>query len=349
MAATDRAEPGGAAQELAATVTSSSFVKLRVAPSVDALVASGILAAALTERDIPFQSRIADTVTDARALHLGTHAETVADELVPPGTVTETTVQLVAQLGEPPTGKLVSTAGVLGTVETDADREAGIGVPIADYIDGLAHTTLVHGPYSGDPERAQQLVGDREDVDPTELASLVTLETIDASVPRAGHAVERILHPVQTPDGPFASAAGMADVLDVLSEIDPGLALALVHGHHDSREAALGSWRREATAVHAACADVTADEHPVTVVRADVRAPGVLARLVRDYRVDTPAVLVVGADGIGVASATGDGRELADAIDDQCDAIVVRQDRRVTASRPTQIDAVEHAITEVHQ
>jgi hypothetical protein len=233
-----------------------------------------------------------------------------------------------------PTG----TAAGRAAIEAAGDRltrRPGVGVPTADLGDGLAHTTLAHGPVSGDPERARAVVADvdppaePDESDHRRLASVVGLDvaTADGAVPAAADAVGALLRPHAVDDSaPFATVEGFADVLDALARERPGLGVALVLGvgrdgpaREGVRTAALDAWRTHALAVHDAVrrAAATLARHSGVVVArlaagtdppeegdgpviAPARLPAV-ARLVRAYRSPEPVAVVLapapGGDG----------------------------------------------------
>jgi hypothetical protein len=181
-------------------------------------------------------------------------------------------------------------------------------VPTTDRVDGLAHSTLVTGPFSGTVESAGALLAD-VDGDPTdektrrEVASLVavTVAGDPEGTDRGAEAVERVLRPYV--GGPFETIGGYADVLDAVARERPGLAVALAVGGTD-REMALQTWRDHGRQAHTALQDAKTGRYDgLFVVRCDGPAPvGTVARLVRDFRSPEPVVLVVGD---GEATAVG--------------------------------------------
>jgi hypothetical protein len=194
-------------------------------------------------------------------------------------------------------------------------RHAGIAVPTADLVDGLAHSTLVAGPFSGTADAARDLLADVDTEGSDEethrrVASLATLAVAgdEKLTERGTHAVERFLRPYV--GGPFETVGGYADVLDAVAREAPGLAVALAVGSLDS-DRALQAWRRHGAGAHAALAAAKTDRYDgLWVVRCDGDAPvGTVARLAREFRSPEPVVLVV-ADGEAAAvgpSASGVG------------------------------------------
>jgi hypothetical protein len=228
------------------------------------------------------------------------------------------------------------------------DRRPGVAVPTAEVTDGLAHSTLVHAPFSGDLERTRERCGPLVDGgDSTEIASLLALATVGAerTPPRGAIAIERALRPIALQDStPVVTLEGYADVLSCVAAERPGVGLALLLGY-DVREAALAAWRTHAQRAHAALQAATIARYDgLSVARlgaiagaegtngggekdggeetgdGDGRTAPVttVARLLRDYRSPEPIALVVG-DGLGALSATEDrtlGSVLAEATRD---------------------------------
>jgi hypothetical protein len=199
-----------------------------------------------------------------------------------------------------------------------------VATPTADLADGLAHSTLVHAPVSGDPEAAEAALSDLDvsstpnDEDRRRLASWLALE-VTASSARAAEAVERALRPHATPQGRFVTIEGFGDALDAVARERPGTGVALAIRDGDGlRTAVRDAWRTHARAVHGALAGATTGRYDgvlVARVDADEANPGRLdtvARLCRDFRSPEPVVLIVG-DGAAAATSTDETR-LGDAM-----------------------------------
>jgi hypothetical protein len=307
----------------------------------DSLAASGLLARACRELGVPFQVRTAPVPTvdhasdESLVVVVGTADATGGDFAL--GT-TDTPASVTAfaaarELGTDP-DPVVALAGVVaagsvpGADGSDAaldaaaeaalvDRRPGVAVPVADVGDGIAHTTLAHGPFSGAVESVR---ADLAALDlPAELdadahrrvASLAAIQTAtaDGATPRAAEAVERLLRPYATPAAHFATVGGFADVLDAVARERPGTGVALALGH-EARDAALSAWREHALVAHDALRSATTGRYDglfVARVDADTPAPalGTVARLCRDFRSPEPTVLVVG-EGSAAAAATDD-------------------------------------------
>jgi len=310
------------ADSVVSRLASAQFVRIVTRADGDGVAAAGTLARALSGRRVPFQVSTARTEGGraARARD-GDDCETVVlgDGSAPGDAVglsaddgTPLSVdawRLARELGADGVAPL-ALAGVVATGRApaaapaslleavDAERRPGVAVPVTDPVDGLAHSTLVHGPFSGSPDRVRETLGDAatttlEDVAAARsLASAVTLATlgVDAS-PTAATAVERVLRPRLA--GPVTTVGGYADVLDAAARSSPGTAVALALGH-DAREPALAVWREHGQRAHAAVrAGSTGRYDGLLAVRVDGTAPaGTVARLVAAYRSPEPVVAV---------------------------------------------------------
>ncbi|MCO8268428.1 exonuclease, partial [Haloferax sp. AB510] len=131
--------------------------------------------------------------------------------------------------------------------------------------------------------------------------------TTGEATARAATAVERVLRSEATPNGPFETVGGFADVLDATVRESPGTAVALALGH-DVRDAALDAWRDHAQATHAALRGATTGRYEsLYALSCDLSSPGRLAtvaRLARDFRSPEPTVLAV---GVGAAALVSTG------------------------------------------
>lgn len=362
MAATHRTEGRPADNDDAERLATAEFVRLVVAPSADAIAAAGILARALDGRTIPYHASIATTgsteaVDEALVVAVGTGAASDADHRLTPGRAALDAARLVRAAGTEPAPGLVTACaittglGYRSEVDGALERTPGLGVAVPDVADGLAHTTLVHGPFSGEPNAATQFLEGMDVQDDRRIASTVALATI-AGAPtttRVGEALTRFLRPVRTPDGPFSTAPGTADVLDVLAATDPGLALAIVCGHTPARESALERWREEASEIHHRLATADPVRHPgLVVLEAKNAAVAPLARLLRDARSVVPTAAVIADGQIAVASATHESTDIAAALADHTRALVHHGDGRLsaelTAGREPTISSLREAV-----
>jgi hypothetical protein len=324
MSTTGRPEANApAASDVARRLEEADFVRLVAAADGDAVAATGLFARTLDARDTPYQATVAplperaDRTTDADlTVAIGRMAEAADLTVGVSGPASATAFDAATDLGESdpvlalagivaagevPGGKPLEAAEAAGLV-----RRLGIAIPTEEFADGLAHSTLVAGPFSGSVDAAGDLLASVDadsDDDETHrrVASLVTLAVAgDEGVTERGtHAVERFLRPYV--GGPFETVGGYADVLDAVARDARGLGVALAVGSLDT-ERALKTWRAHGQRAHAALADAKAGRYDgLYVVRCDGAAPvGTVARLARDFRSPEPVVLVV-ADGDAAA------------------------------------------------
>jgi hypothetical protein len=342
-------------ETVARRLREAPFVRVLARADGDSLAASGVLARACRALDVPFQIRTRPTATatddtgttDDDTLVVAVGQEAATADLVVGGEPTPASVTADAAaraLGTDP-DPVLTLAGVVAretvpgdagsdavlddAVETGAvERRPGVAVPVADLGDGLAHSTLAHGPYAGEVERLRadlaelDLPAELADDDHRRLASLVAVQTATAAeaTPRAAEAVERLLRPYATPDAPFATLGGYADVLDAVARERPGTGVALALGH-DARESALAAWREHALVAHRALREATTGRYDgLFVARVEHEVAhatlGTVARLCRDFRSPEPTVLVVGDEHAAAASVdpVGVGRALSTAV-----------------------------------
>lgn len=314
MSTAGRPEPSTpAASDVAAGLREASLARIVAAPDGDALAATGLLADALDAVETPYQATVARAPSDASRA-------TDADFTVSIGR-SDPDADVVLGLDEPASlvaydasadaDPKLAVAGTIaaGRVPTgtplddaadDLDRRPGVAIPVPDAADGLAHSTLVHAPFSGDVDAAAKLLPD-EDAGRL-LASRVALAVAgdDDATTRAAEAVERLCRPYA--GGPFETLGGYADVLDAVARHRPGLGVSLVLGHADA-EPVLDAWRAHARGAHAAVRSATTGRYDgLFVARCDGDAPiRTVARLVRDYRSPEPVVLVVGPEAAALA------------------------------------------------
>ncbi len=329
-----------------AALESAGFVKLLVRPDGDALAAAGVLARALDARGTPFQvsvgerperiDRTATADSDAVTVAIGP-LDGETDEREPGNeailtldptaeAMTLQAIGIVAELGAEPDPILALAGTVAAGRSTSADavtdlretaREAdrledrpGVATPVADPVDGLAHSTLVRAAWSGDPTAVEAAVGDT--ADGRQLASLVAIDAVgaDDATERAAATIDRIVNPDATPGGPFATIGGTADVLSATARTAPGVGVALAIGH-DVTETALEAWRTHGLAVHDALDAVSTARHDgVYVLRLDPETPELartdaiesVAALAATTSTPEPVVAAVSDERIGVAT-----------------------------------------------
>lgn len=336
MATTGRADEGApTASDVAASCRDAALVSIVGAPDGDALAALGVLARALDDAGIAFHARIESagsaaaggTEADCR-LAIG-FAETAADHaIVGDGerSSSERARAIAAEIADPEPDPALALAGRIAAghdavgspLASEFERRPGLGLPTADLADGLGHSTLVHAPFSGDREATTAALadidlpdGDGEDAgrdsdDGQRVASLLALAVAgDEEAPsRAATAVERALRPHV--GGPVETIEGYADVLDALARTRPGLGIAVAIGAAEaSAGEAFDAWREHGRRVHGAVRDADVERRDGLAV---ARVEGVgsaaipVARLLRDFRLASPAVLVLGEEYVALAT-----------------------------------------------
>ncbi|MDS0474327.1 exonuclease [Natrinema sp. 1APR25-10V2] len=331
------AEPASATSAL----ESAGFVRLVARADGDALAASGLIASALAAAETPFQVTVGRTIAERSerlrkptgdgdaTVVVGTadgaaDADNVLRLAATDRPASLEAVDLVRDLGATP-DPVLALAGVVAAggepgagesewlVETARERDLlerrpGVAVPTADPIDGLAHSTRVRAPWSGDPDAARDALADAADGDPASfdaddhraIGSLVALDAVGAegAADAAAASIARALRPYATPDGPFATLGGFADVLEATARTEPGTGTALAMGH-DVRERALEAWRERGRRAHAALEGASTGRYDgLFVVGIDDGPVEAVARLAAAYRSPEPTVLVV-ANGEG--------------------------------------------------
>jgi len=324
------------AESLATALAEAAFVRLYAHADGDSLAAAGLVAVALHTRSRPFQVHVSTdpagdladaTGDDSLTLAVTTGQRAVADHTLPPaGDSRPASVVAAAvsrKLGVDP-DRLLALAGVIasgslpGTDGSGAlleqaeqsglvERRPGVAVPTADIVDGLAHSTLLSAPFSGDREAAQTVLDELgiaaestelDDEVRTRVASRVAVDAATAETATAAAAdhVETALRPYVTPRGPFETLGGYADVLSALAAEQPGLGVSLALGAELSDDA-LAVWREHAADAHDALKSATTGRYEgVVVLRVDTNRPAVLptvARLADRFRSPEPVTFVV--------------------------------------------------------
>lgn len=352
----DASEP--AASDVAGRLREAEFARLVGAATGDGLAACGVLARALVARDRPFQVSLAavpaaaERATDADLTVTVGRADGTAAVSIPgvERPASETAATVAHELGHDVEGETfaLALAGVAADGRTaesalferagdgDFERRPGVAVPTTDLAAGLAHSTLVHGPFSGDPVAAESLLADHglptdatalDDEDRRRLASLVALRTVgDDDVPsRGGRAVERALRPLT--GGPAETIEGYADVLDTVARERPGTGVAVALGH-DVIDDAQAAWREHARRAHATVREAeTARYDGLFVIEGE--PVGTVARLAHDYRSPEPVTL---AATDGRAAVVAD-EPLGTAVDAAAESVDGRRSATGTTGR----------------
>jgi hypothetical protein len=317
----------------------ATFVRLIAAADADSVAAAALLADALGQQEIPYQTSVtplarpAERATDADLVIGIGRAVTGSDEQIGlDGAAARTAHATARELGA---GDL--SLALAGTVAAEGhpgdelttvakkhgiERRPGIAVPTTDLVDGLTHSTLVHAPFSGDRTAVEsELTALNLPADPTEedrrrLASAVGLAVAGGSegTDHGSEAIERFLRPLS--GGPFGTIGGYADVLGAIAREQPGLAVVLALGKLDSKQA-LEHWRKHGQRVHEAIRAATTSRYDgLFVLHCSEDAPvGTVAELVADYRSPEPIVLVVDPHRTAVIARSDASGEIAAPLD----------------------------------
>ncbi|WP_254763650.1 exonuclease [Natrinema marinum] len=337
---------GRSAESMVATgaLESAGFVRLVARADGDALAASGLVAGALAAAETPFQVTVGRTVGErSERLRAPTADGDVtvvvgaadgtadADDVVRLAATDRPAaleaVDLVRDLGATPDPVLalagvVAAGGEPGAGESEwlaetaserglLERRPGVAVPTADPIDGLAYSTRVRAPWSGDPaatrEALADAVGDSNSLEADDhraIGSLVALDAVgaDEATDAAAASIARLLRPYATPEAPFATLGGFADVLEATARTEPGTGTALAMGH-DAREPALEAWRERGRRAHTTLADASTGRYDgLFVVGIDGGPVEAVARLAAAYLSPEPVVLAVGDGEAAIAT-----------------------------------------------
>ncbi|WP_265110521.1 exonuclease [Halosolutus halophilus] len=377
------AEPESASVAL----ESATFVRLVTRADGDALAASGLLAGALADREVPFQVTVGRTVAERtdRAAASGPDADRNGDVTLVVGTAdadrpqfgatdrpaTLDACEVVRDLGATP-DPILALAGLTaagtdpGAGESEwlleaardrgrVERRPGLVVPTQNPIDGVAHSTRVRAPWSGDPDAARDALaavgpgdgdvsGAFDADDHRRIGSAVALDVVGAgdATTTAAATVQQALRPYATPEGPFATIGGYADVLAATARTEPGTGAALAMGH-DAGEAALAAWRDYGRRAHAALADASTGRYDgLFVVSVDDGPVEAIARVVAGYLSPEPVVLVVSEghrpSGNQTQSDEADGEAALAARDDTLGATVEGVARELAAETDREIE-----------
>lgn len=307
-----------AASDLATAIRDAGFVRLVAAADGDSVAAAGLLADALDTAGVPYQTSVtplsepATRATDAD-LTVGIGRQT-GDLTIGVSTVgTETAYAAAGEFTSPDLALALAGATAadghpgdeLATKATEhgIERRPGVAVPTTELVDGLAHSTLVHAPFSGQLERAKAMLADLNlpsERGPDErrlVASQVALAVAgdSAGTARGASRVEGLLRPLS--GGPFGTIGGYADVLGVIAREQPGLAIVLALGGLE-RDRALDIWRDHARRTHETLRDAQSGRYDgLFVLTCDGTPPfDTVAQLAWAYRSPEPVVLAVGED-----------------------------------------------------
>ncbi|ELY43747.1 hypothetical protein [Natronorubrum sulfidifaciens] len=342
--ATEGRSVESASAPVSETLESAGFVQLLARADGDALAASGLLARALVDRDTPFQVSVGRTVT-ARTERAHAREPAADDVTVAIGAIDADVTRLdvtdrpatlaaldcVRDLGSTP-DPVLALAGLVAAdiapgagesewvLETAKDRglvarRPGVAVPTADPVDGIAHSTRLLGPWSGDIDATREAlagldiaVDDPEALEADDhrtIGSAVALDVVGAeeAPATAAETVQRALHPYTTPEHAVETVGGYADVLEATARLEPGTGAALAMGHA-AHEPALAAWREYGRRAHTALEEASTSRYNgLFVVEIDDGPVEAVGRLAAAFRSPEPVVLVVSDTDGGTGEA----------------------------------------------
>ena len=328
MASTGTASKLGPPADRADSLRTADRVRVVGRADGDGLAAAVIYGRALAALGIPRHLSLAPH-RDAAASTLEGSAVTVApglDEHQPQDqSVALAAYETALELGADPEPGLALAGAVAADVEPHGpaletarergfESRPGLGLPTAELRTGLAHSTRLHAPFSGDPDEAAAFLEDWDvSEDPDEdcrrrLAATVALEaTAEAPGDRAVPALERVLGPRGSPER-FETVEGFADVLTAAARCDPGVGLAALLGTVD-RERLLTIWKQYGVQVHEAVAGLPRTDESIVTATVDAVPPIDVARLGHAFRVPADRLAVVGQEEVALAAADVDASE----------------------------------------
>ncbi len=305
-----------ATTSIASQLREAEFVHLVAGQTGDGVAAAGLLAHALTATGSPYQ-------TSVEGLPTAVARETDADLTVAvgrPAATADITLGDETMCASKPAYRIAVELGTADPVlalagyraagtspdeqlteglgSAGVTRRPGVAVPTAEPVDGLTHSTLVHGSFSGSEETTNTvLAGISMSAEPTEadwqdVATALALSLARDGTPQGATTVENLLNPYI--GGPFETVGGYGDVLDAVAHEQPGRALALALGS-EPQETDLDHWRAHANRTHAAVKTAeTGRYNGLFVAQCEESAPvDSVARLVSQYRSPEPVTLVV--------------------------------------------------------
>jgi hypothetical protein len=367
---------GRTVEATSAALESASFVRLVARADGDALAAAGLIARAMSDRGVPFQITVGHTVAERTARATAGESDTDDPTIVVGSADADVArlgaadraaaleaVSLVRELDETPDpvlalAGLVAAGSEPGAGESEwllesafdrglVERRPGVALATADPADGLAHSTRVRAPWSGDPDAVRETLAALDLPEPEALesddhraiASLVAIETVgaDGATDESADAIGRVLKPYATPDAPFETLGGYADVLAATARTEPGTGAALAMGH-GVREAALAAWRDHSRRAHAALESASTGRYDgLFVLGVEDNPVETVAELAVAYRSPEPTVMAVGDGAAAIATREGEplgatAEAVARALEEEIDGGVAYDDGRRCAS-----------------
>lgn len=307
------------ATDLMQDLVRADFVQVHVAQTATAILAAGLLQRGLAELAKPYHLMIGNsgcTPDDSSlVIRVGPIPHVDADIGVHPAEL----VQLLHDfdrfdLTDSPAWIRETANRVIFERPVSGSDRPVIGIPIEEQTDGVAHSTLIHGPFSADEDRTASLLEPHES-DLTAVRSALTLELLSNS-PVTGETAEKIevfLTSTET-NGPFHTTGGVLDVLTVLSQTAPGVALSTICGWQDI-ETATESWRTTAIEIHDAIRGERRTAGDVTIIDSSTPAVASVSALAATFTETTSVVLADNGGRIGISGMKADDVAQVDGIE----------------------------------
>lgn len=336
------------------------LVRILTKQFADSIAAAGVLTQGLAEQQIPFQvspttsqddraMRASAGDPDAVTVSIGSLTDPDLADIVLDHAPVEMAVSIVKRLGADPEPHL-PLAGIIArgenpeklpellssTRDPEQSRSSRFGIPVDDLVDGLAHSLLIHAPFSGDRSQVADMLDrvgvdiDQIDSDETlrQIASAVAINATDGPNPkRAADYVESFLYPHVT-SHQFRTLEGFADILMSTTQSHPGTAVALAIGGN-VQSAALETWRQHALTVHRQLNDIELKRYNgVVSFSGEWTWIRTAARVVQ--RTMSPEPVTIARSDEGVAVAAEDEDRLTAAIEGITEQTGGEFDRTVT-------------------
>lgn len=322
MATTGTPTAASEPADLANTLDGSALARIQSRADGDGLAAAAILGNALAELGIPRHLSVSpdveptnpDTETEAGAVTIDVRT---LDAACNNNSLALCAYETAVAMGaDPDPGMAIGgaiTAHVTPRGNALADAEAqglterpGVAIPTPDLVSGLAHSSWLRAPFSGDEDATADFLDEHalRPIDGTEdrkrLASAIAfIVTESMAQERTTDALASALGPQTSPTA-FETVGGYADVLRAVAARAPGVGLAALLDEVDEA-ALLDHWRSYGDAVHEAVSNISTDSDIATGIVEEVR-PADVARLAHAYCVETKRVSVTGPTSIALAA-----------------------------------------------
>ena len=345
MAAVDGVEDPDASVSLP-PLDSLDFIQLSIAPSARSVAVAGLLIGELHEANCAFHATVCDTDQTPSTTNEGTHIGID----VPVSGIELTTQTLIDTLSS--RNQSIATDYRHAVIDIACGQERPLGDDLVlglvgdECISGLAGTTMIHGPFSGDSDKVREWLGEEMDTADRHDRSAIVIATLQSQPhPAMASAITRLMSATPTPSGPCATDVGTYDLLDVLASCQPGLALAVTVGQNAIYGEATRTWEECTRTIHDTVRTIERDQQ---VIRVDPKAP--VAAIARLAQIVTPAVdpiLVTDGEQIAVASSSDAISVVMDSLTQQLAYPIMHGDNRISGWPTVELGEIERTIGEV--